>query len=785
MSSGTVKSKNKVRKALTPGQIKQRTRNAVNGSGDKRPKGLKRVKPMGPGPNAIVEEVGGRGIDPLAQRNQSMQGREDNLVVQTMTTNLSVVATASTATIRAIAAGMVLQAMRHGWLSALKQGEYPYFAWQYTTEAILSAMRGETPIVQNAPIAFWDLLAAVKPKETTFKTGHIKYSWVISPDGGYSWIYPLRLVDNVYSINWGLPDFGSEVNGFPVVNNVGAGPYTEAIGAASFASMCSFLGSTVNAEIRGLEYQSSLETDVSAFSVSYPEIGESTYNSYGLVSTIYNEKKIAIPLLAKIAQYQPSGPYYRGWQTASKSAGSAFYILPRMLECSGSGGYYNKASPVVKYFNFDEYYVVLAEALGGALYNFYSNIGNAGVTTCPLTVQQVQLLLRQAILSIMPNQFDQDIVLGNAFTPMIPFVVAANGVSVNAGSMLLPTALCENIRSSCRRLVQLSKEKGKYTNYVEDVIPILCRPNSLQVPGNYVVTLPDEGSFNVFKDAMGETPISLVDLSTTLAGNPVFVALSGEVFSALLSQWNSWISTLQSCLSPLQSIGAEAGIMALSTVYYTNTQQDVPLPQNMINPNAQAAAQVAAKAREFSAHIKLTPCAPPIKPTRQVTMKKTGGLVIKLRSDYESSPVTPTYLDTWTEKEIFCNQKTVAPIFKYISDMIVPVALSTGEGNQASTQTWQTFMIEPYTVPRTLSGGFGGDFPSLFPTIASRLSRMASYDVTAFTSAGKYNEFIENLVELGKTGRGGFFASLAGSLADGFIPGVGKYVRGFGEGIGL
>jgi len=693
---------------------------------------------------------------------------------------MEVEATLQTRSVSNSAMGFVLVAIRNGWLSAIKQGEQPYFAFRYIIEVINTALRGDNQLITNAPVAFWDFLAAIKPKTEGFKTSQVQYGWeIVNSALGDSVAFQYSAVNPAY-VFWGTDLPFSTINGYPELTAPPVLPaYTTAIGAQSFTSLLPFLGKSAMAQATGNAAGTGyLSKDTSAFAVCYPEIGESLQSEGGAAVTIYSERKIASPLLSKYAQYQPTGEYYRGWAKAGKNAGSSTYVIPRMLEFDTPKMYSNKASPIFKFYNFDEFFYVLSTTLVGAIENFYANLGNTNLPSCPLTSQDTQILLRQAILAVTCNHLGQDLLLGNAFYPMVPFSVGPNGAVYASGEMLLPTVLAENIRASCRRLHTLNKKNdGKFTNYISDHIPLLCRPSTLPQVGNFSTTIG--GLPYLLYAGYPEETVNIIDLSVLRAGSPVFFSATGDIYGRRLADWNSWISKLQSCLSPLTDVGGCSGIIALSTVFYTNTVQDVtinqqdvvqlPLPQGV----------------QEDPRITLDRCLIPIKKivgkTRAV---KNVGSVYKMTA-FGADPVTPNYLNFWTEKEVVMNQCFTSEVFKIIKQLILPTHLSSGEQNQASLQAWQSFMVEPYLFSRSAAGGGGGDYVNVFPKIESRLKSMAQLDVKAFTSGDQQNEIVLSLIEMGKNGRGGFFANVAGFLAGAFIPGSGEMVKNLAGQIGL
>jgi hypothetical protein len=358
--------------------------------------------------------------------------------------------------------------------------------------------------------------------------------------------------------------------------------------------------------------------------------------------------------------------------------------------------------------------------------------------------------LRQAMVGQFSNYQAQDISLGDTFYPVRPFVVGPNGLAINQSGMLLPTFLAENIRCSVPRSVTVSKSTDLG---VLDFLALLGRPADRPQLGQFLWgdNLP---LYSV--DGL-ETPINIIDMSCIVSGNPAYLSASGESFENNLAIWNKWITELSGFLSPLVSIGHEPGVSALMTVLFTNTQQDVEvLPNQPVSSPGQVVTKLARKPSR--AHI--------------------GSAPTKLHVGVGAKPEVNGYLDTFTEKEILCNNGLNNSINRFISLWILPSALSTGESNQSSLQTWQSFQIQPFSLARAQAGGAGGgDASEAFPTIGARLQKLAAVDVKP-SSAYQANEFIGELQTLSKQGRGGLFADIAGHLAGMIFPGAEGIVHG-------
>jgi len=98
--------------------------------------------------------------------------------------------------------------------------------------------------------------------------------------------------------------------------------------------------------------------------------------------------------------------------------------------------------------------------------------------------------------------------------------------------------------------------------------------------------------------------------------------------------------------------------------------------------------------------------------------------------------------------------------------MICPVSLALGDtAKQAATvPAQQVFRIEPYRIPYSNLPQISGAANTGNNTVLSRHQQMALLDLKAVLAAESEVEL--DLTELAKTGRGGFFSSIAGMFAE-------------------
>jgi len=525
--------------------------------------------------------------------------------------------------------------------------------------------------------------------------------------------------------------------GFPLLAPSPAAGYTEDLGTAAIANLWSYVkGNKVMTELVGDPGTAAYTAnDTSAFSVVYAEIGSSYWTPGAYRNTIYSERVLDMPLFSKFAEYQPAGTTdWRGWHKAAASAGSSCYVGPRVAEMTSPVIMRNKVIPVIKAYNFDEFFEVLSLALAQACSGKLHNQGTI-INPCPLSPIEAQILLRQTMIPLFSNELCQDLILeGTSTDELIPFSVGQNGVSQGT-AMLLPTNLAECIRC-CKRSLHQLRGKGKGCREV-DYLPILVRPIKRPQLGNYIV---DEQSFtNLYAGVQPNDLVNLIDLSSVQMNQTVYLDVSRNEIGELVLLWNEWIQTLSTNLSPLVTLGQADGISILKTHSYTNFEGGIVLPPP-VNTTQVPVLQ------KQSSHTKIIH-------VKGVERKKVTAL----------GPAPGTgYFESLCDSQTSSTLIVYAPVWKVLSTWILPVTIADPNTlNEQSRQGWKAFYIEPYTIPRSNSGGLNGVAQIISPpSVYSRHLQMASVDVKGIASDGQ-NDIIAFLVEAAKQGRGGLLETIA------------------------
>jgi len=435
--------------------------------------------------NARLHATGAKGTEIRSDAAESPQGIALDLVVPGSISVIPVQATLDDRSLSYLAMGIVLRAIKKGLLQTQFNDAVPYYCFRYLIDAFTSCVQSGISKITEAPIWYWEIFHALKPKQVSFKTGAVSYSWSIVPTGqADNQEFSLGFGPATYSIFWGTGGTNDVINGFPVLGVVA--PYTEALGLAAIAKLWNSATGREAKLIPDPGLSCTMYNDTSAFSVVYPEIG-STYFSVGAFrTTIYSERHIDSPILAKFSVYQPPGtPLYRGWQKAALGAGSASSVGPMWIDAGKLSIARTKFAPAIKFYNFDEIFETLSLTMATALENLQT--AGQNVTTCPLTSQEVQILLRQALLPLFNNDMFQDLRYeASENVTMLPFTVGPNGAVTGTVDMLVPTFLAENI--FCMKSFSATINK-KFENSVITWYSVLGRPAPTEAPqlGNYIL----------------------------------------------------------------------------------------------------------------------------------------------------------------------------------------------------------------------------------------------------------------------------------------------------------
>jgi len=709
----------------------------------------------------IVRREMGRGTNPMSEELATAQTSQ---IVSIVDQKLDIKASYTPQSLSLLATGIVLSAVKRGWLVGnpdVSSGDV-YFAFRYLIEIFENTMNNKTLILQAAPVWFWELLAALKPKTVNFKTGTIAYTWEKGPDQGFSVSLAVSPTSVIF-FGAADPVNAGDVNGFPILS-APSQPYDSELGSAALSKMWGYLAQQgsplgkVGAEPAKLV----LARDASAFAMIYGEFGASFLETAGVYNTIQSETPLTAPLFSKFSQY--NSIQYRASQYYRRSIGGPCAIGPMLMSYTDPLQMKNKVSPIIKHYNFDDFVQRLAFTLISAIQKA-SEIAATKIDpvlyTCPLSTQQFQIMLRQSLLPHFDNEYAQDVYWQeNALSPIqgtvnfYPFIVGPNGVAITSTTIQpkFPKFFAEFVRGATGFTLPL--KRGGFIRWLS----VLGRNPSAPVIPNYKYEVAGTSAV-LFSDTV-QAPINLIDASFVSGNQTGYVDLNGLEYNKYVTSWNNWITGIPTLMA-LTQVGESRPCQALRANIWTQLLR------------TEATQTLNGK---------------PVVPVSAQSKRKTLGTKMELSLRANPSPTETDYTSTVAIVGLTGNNNFPSPLLKFLNAMFLPVFWTNSDAQEGSTTAYQANAIEPYYLPSS-----NGPLGNLISTVnAAEYVNMyqknltaASIDVKA-TSNNSLSEMEVELDKLTTSGYGGFFTELVANIADGFGgKGIGDVARVVGKITGI
>jgi hypothetical protein len=235
----------------------------------------------------------------------------------------------------------------------------------------------------------------------------------------------------------------------------------------------------------------------------------------------------------------------------------------------------SKPKPIFKPIDMWDVYNSLSYILGTAVELSYKNNATSVISTCPITPQQVHVLLRVIVSAIRYKTFGQGYsYVGASNTTFIPMTFSAinENMSSSIRTILLPLAFVENLRGLAVSIVNLGRASGASKDkqkFLKDQLlvfaPVFGYLGQTQQPYNFTLDTP--GNLPLYTPPpVSEETISLPDFTDILTNVPL--AVSGLTLNAIIQQWNDWIQPLSNYMQT-STMDSEHGASALSCLTMT------------------------------------------------------------------------------------------------------------------------------------------------------------------------------------------------------------------------
>jgi len=655
-----------------------------------------------------------------------------------------------------IATGWICAALSKGALARTQPYDL-YLAYGFLTRAINAAANSQSFTNYAIPMWMRNLLQGLQPKAVPFMGGTATYSYTdISAPPDMTNVSPIGPGVWNYSLSWQLPNNGAPlVNGYPVCNLWSPPPYDPIEGAAAFARVSQLMIEDNNdcSKLVPITSPTIFLKDASAFCPTMPQMGFGATTQLSGISgnryqnEVWSEVPIYTPLMAGIVSFSsftnrfPKHIMTFGGDQVFQSVMMSGVIAPCEVHL--------KRSPIFKIVDFFQFYEVLAnwvqKVQQASVSEFVNAQGDGSQFQCPLTLQEVGLLLRNLMMGAFKNTqpgvqglgpLTPNNVADNLYCPLFGCV---NTAFVSPTDMKLPIMLIENIRALTFRKNYPGRKGSK--GDPQYWIPILAkRTEDVLLHSDYTYTITPPGgapiTYDSFKDpstvykvvdskgvtkVLAETPVDFIDGSSSSG----YLAINDTQRNAALADlWNNWVNTVSSHSTQLGTYGTELGISILTSICMTRHVKQGTIGTDRLSNRSIA----------------------------RVTDARIG----------EAGMLSGPYSAVECLMDSSAGTIITEPYEKVLSRWILPVNLvrleTSPQVQSTQLQRYCGYVQEPFSISR-VSGEDAGI------VLGDLLQKYAASMVKGnFTAQDDISQF---LVEAAQLGRGGILSGLLGGVAKG------------------
>jgi len=512
--------------------------------------------------------------------------------------------------------------------------------------------------------------------------------------------------------------------------------------------------------------------DVTAFAVSFQQLGAQSNGVGSPLTEIDFETPITCPIFAAFASYDANSNnrYFRHGKPFAGDANFCGYIL---AHTSVKQEIKTKIIPKFKQIDFFEFVDVFSLYLGKALQKWYHNttqsqLAPATPPVWPLTWLQTCIILRQALGAcwapeILAGQF-MSVESTVATVQFDPFTWGTNCFpSKTINGLTLPIIFLEAMRSlqGVHVDVTFMRNGKKKKGGVAHILPLLGAFSADAPPEQYEYESSDAVFSPVYTVDPSEVAINLADCTTS--GGDVINVNSGQL-NILIQVWNDFMNNLKANSCAFESLGSDKPPRALHSIHQTNFC-------GMIGQDT--------KARVFKGSRKAPHL--PVRSTRRLRSLSSTDERKKIEVELIPDPYN-TYgaIATTSQSEI------IKAVWSNWQNMIIlpQVRVQTQQTDTLTPSSYLDYGVgfnEPYML--LTSVGDGLSTPNPIETLSGRHDRFATSMIRGVMSDKSTLE--EFLCTEAKAGRGGtlgsIFGGFAGNLLEKWIPGAGQVGMNLGS----
>ncbi len=397
----------------------------------------------------------------------------------------------------------------------------------------------QVPLLQQKPLYIASLFNSFKPKTIKTLRGNFTYSW----QTGFTYNSNPQTTTNIRSTTWSFQKPSGADTGVVPQACVTMSVANIETAVQNFSELNQLLLNDGKLfQVVDYGNVNTYNNDVSAYSRASPYFGEGSCTSGSAYNSTENElPSSSMPTLGVFVNFvSPSNRVSRRLLNGSGDAVSAFSypFIPGWK----MGHYRTVHTPIFKFLDFSELYVVCVNWMAQALSQAYSDSNNTVESLwAPIPLGAFIGGLRQSLLQYFCNSqcigqcltYDD----GSRFEP---FHVQPNTAPKINQTMLLPAPLVEQLRALIPVLYNNQDRIGSSSKNVLPYIPVWGINPSSTVWDNPAVRKSPTVNALLFDNTDGfADTISWIDGK---GSGGVYYNLNSSYFQGGIDQWNTWVS---------------------------------------------------------------------------------------------------------------------------------------------------------------------------------------------------------------------------------------------------
>jgi hypothetical protein len=713
--------------------------------------------------------------DPRNEKAKTNVSRDLSLTTQQQQVAVQVPVAAES--VQGIAMSYVTYVLQKGYMANAEDVSYIYYAYVYLIQIMISYMTSGVTLSATLPYWLLCLGRALAPKSVAFKSGQISYTWLIDNPSFQASSAPQAIGPGLYSAHWQLyaPTTGNEASDLFPIGQV-PGSYNINNGLLAWQNVNQFMTANLTSEDPfafmhkqvATSIKTPYDTNVSAFAQNNTQSGGGWNGVGGPYNNLQHEVPIFSSMLSSLAyptEYDQQTPDRFPVRVIQQGV-DALYTGAFLTQFSTMRTLSKKGEQRFHFVDFLEFGDVIAQWVQQLIMTvmsdpeyitaFQTDNEITSVLTCPLTLQEMLLVLRAVVFTIFKDT--QPAV--QAMYPRSPqsmndsefiaYVSSATTCYLKDVGMLLPMPILENLYA----LKRVEMDTG------DVFVPVIGQYYGDQlVTTDYAATgTIGEGTYSI--PAFAEGPylkkrVLKRSISQKQTATPVYETISMVADTISLIDGYDGVSQKYVCIND------PTRLQQLVTIWNTWLANSFkPFSSSLATPATEQGILVL-----FSGNV--TRHWVPTTESRKLFPEDAVDEIIdsrfsKKRNLISSNAATRSEIAISSQSKILAN-----PFEMVMSTWILPVNNATPTNSILSLTGFVRYAemaAEPFSSVRT-GNDDGASFAMIHNSYAAKMVHGRTTDLS---------DWDQIISELAKTGRGGILTGLVADFLSGVVPGMGN-----------